>query len=122
MLLKGLYISWASSSSAQPIQLEVLVAELLANLVLPRSNCLPVKKSFGALKELVLPPIYEDTSLPYTSTSSLWLLRRLGVHQLLQLVSAIISDYSVLFVSSSFTVLTSSLRALCSVVFPFKVS
>ena len=77
MCLKGLYIPWVAADST--LKLEVLVAELLAGLSIPRSNCLPVKKPFGALKKLILPPINEETSLPYTSTAALWLLRRVGM-------------------------------------------
>lgn len=78
MCLKGLYISWVASDSPQTLHLEVLVADLLTSLRIPRADCLPQRRKFGALRELVLPPIHEDTTLPYTSKSALWLLKRVG--------------------------------------------
>ena len=73
--LKGLYISWLTS---KPVRLEPLIAELLTDMRLPSINCLPIKKPFGALKEVVLHPIHEDTTLPYTSTAAIQLLRSVG--------------------------------------------
>ena len=73
--LKGLYISWLTS---KPVRLEPLLAELLTDMRLPSINCLPIKKPFGALKEVVLHPIHEDTTLPYTSTAAIQLLRSVG--------------------------------------------
>ena len=72
--LKSLYLSWLSGLSP----LEDLVGELLTQFTLPPVNCLPVKKPFGALKELVLAPIHEDSSLPYTSTGAYKLLQSIG--------------------------------------------
>lgn len=77
MCLKALYIPWLSSNST--LKLEDLVAQLLAGLKVPRPGCIAVKEeNFGALKKLILPPIDENTTLPYTSTAALWLLRRVG--------------------------------------------
>ena len=73
--LKGIYISWVTS---KPVHLEPLIAELLTDMRLPSINCLPIKKPFGALKEVVLHPIHEDTTLPYTSTAAVQLLRSIG--------------------------------------------
>ncbi len=52
--------------------------ELLSSLHIPAINCLPVKKRFGALTQLMLPPIHEDSSLPYTGTATLDLLKNIG--------------------------------------------
>lgn len=71
-------MAWVSSGPEREVDLESLVAELLEDMYLPTVNCLPVKKPFGALKELVLPALQESSMLPYTATSALWLLRRLG--------------------------------------------
>ena len=60
------------------------MAELLADLFIPQVNCLPVKRPFGALKELLLPVIHEEMGAPYSSTSAWWLLRRVGEHKTLQ--------------------------------------
>jgi len=73
--LKGFYISWITS---KPMNLEPLIAELLTDMRLPSINCLPIKKPFGALKEVVLYPIHEDSTLPYTSTAVIHLLRNIG--------------------------------------------
>ena len=73
--LKGFYVGWIRRDS---LDLEALVAELLTDTNIPPINCMPVKKPLGGLKELVLPPIHEATSLPYTSTSALWLLKSVG--------------------------------------------
>jgi len=67
------YISWLSSQ-----QLEPLVVQLLTELRIPAINCLPVKATFGALTKLVIPPIHEGSSLPYTSTAALDLLKNIG--------------------------------------------
>ena len=72
--LKGLYLSWLTGIS--PI--EDLIAELLTQFSLPPLNCLPVKRPFGALKEVVLSPIHEESSLPYTSTGAYKLLQSIG--------------------------------------------
>ncbi len=58
--------------------LEPLVSDLLTDMQLPPINCLPVKKPFGALQELVLYPIHEESTLPYTSTNAITLLRSIG--------------------------------------------
>ena len=73
--LKGIYVSWITSKL---VDLEPLIAELLTDMRLPSINCLPIKKPFGALKEVVLHPIHEDTTLPYTSTAAIQLLRSIG--------------------------------------------
>jgi len=79
LLLKSLYITWLSRGEAlKPGRLESLVAEILTDLHIPQVNCLPIKKPFGPLKELVLPPIHEEMGAPYTSTAAWWLLRRIG--------------------------------------------
>lgn len=72
--LKAFYLSWVSSRDP----LEPLVAELLARLHIPGPNCPSVQRPFGALKELVLPPLHEPSSLPYTSTDAFRLLRSIG--------------------------------------------
>ncbi len=51
---------------------------MLTSLQIPAINCVPVKKKFGALTQLVLPPIHEESSLPYTATATLDLLRNIG--------------------------------------------
>ena len=73
--LKGIYVSWITS---KPVDLEPLIAELLTDMRLPSIDCLPIKKPFGALKEVVLHPVHEDTTLPYTSTAAIQLLRSIG--------------------------------------------
>ena len=73
--LKGIYVSWVTS---KPVDLEPLIAELLTDMRLPSIDCLPIKKPFGALKEVVLHPVHEDTTLPYTSTAAIQLLRSIG--------------------------------------------
>ena len=72
--LKGFYVSWLSDKHP----LESLIVELLTRTHLPPINCLPVKKPFGALRELVLYPIHEESTLPYTSTAAIKLLRSIG--------------------------------------------
>ena len=72
--LKSLYITWVAGTS----YLEPLISELLTKVTLPPINCLPFKRPFGALRELVLHPIHEETSLPYTSTAALKLLQSIG--------------------------------------------
>ncbi|XP_064399586.1 myotubularin-related protein 5-like isoform X3 [Halichondria panicea] len=115
--LKSVYISWLSA-----VQLEPLVVELLTSMHIPAINCLPVKKSFGALTHLTLPPIHECSSIPYTATATLDLLRNIGVHNLLQLMSAVLSDVSILFISSSYTALTGATRALSAIIHPLQLS
>jgi len=117
--LKGFYISWITS---KPMNLEPLIAELLTDMRLPSINCLPIKKPFGALKEVILYPIHEDSTLPYTSTAVIHLLRNIGVHHILQLLSALLCDISILFISSSYTSLTSALQAFWSIVHPLRIS
>ncbi len=77
-MLKGLYVSWLSGDANKPLKLEPLVAEMLADLFIPQLNCLPIKRPFGSLKELVLPAIHEEMGAPYTATSAWWLLKRIG--------------------------------------------
>ena len=72
--LKAFYLSWVGSRDA----LEPLVVELLTQLHIPGLNCPSVRRPFGALKELVLPPLQEPSSLPYTSTDAFRLLRSIG--------------------------------------------
>ena len=72
--LKGLYLSWLIDT----LPIENLIADLLTQFTLPPVNCLPVKRQFGALREIVLPPIHEEISLPYTSTGAYKLLQSIG--------------------------------------------
>ncbi len=45
-----------------------------------------------------------------------------GVHNLLQLMSAVLSDVSILFISSSYTALTGATRALSAIIHPLQLS
>ena len=76
--MKAIYVTWVSCDSKLHPPLEPLVRDLLTDMHLPAINCLPVKKPFGSLKELVLYPIYEEISLPYTSDAAIKLLRSVG--------------------------------------------
>ena len=76
--LKAIYITWVSYDTKLHPPLEPLIVDLLTNMHLPEINCLPVKKPFGSLKELILYPIFEDSSLPYTNDAAIKLLRSVG--------------------------------------------
>ena len=76
--LKALYVTWVSCDSKLHPPLEPLVIDLLTKMHLPAINCLPVKRQFGSLKELVLYPVFEESSLPYTSDAAIKLLRSVG--------------------------------------------
>jgi myotubularin-related protein 5/13 len=116
--LKGLYLTWLADSSP----MEDIVAQLLTSFSLPPINCLQVKKPIGSVGEVVLPPIHEDSSLPYTSTGAFKLLQSIGVHNMIHLLSTLLSDISVLFMSSSFTALTSAVQCVCALLHPLKLS
>ena len=58
--------------------MESLIAELLRDIHLPAPGGPPIKKSFGAVRDLVLHPIHESGSLPYTSTGAYRLLQSIG--------------------------------------------
>ena len=76
--LKAMYVTWVSCDSKLHPPLEQMVIDLLTKMQLPAINCLPVKRPFGSLKELVLYPIFEEISLPYTSDAAIKLLRSVG--------------------------------------------
>ena len=76
--MKAMYVTWVSCDAKLHPPLEALVIDLLTDMHLPAINRLPVKKPFGSLKELVLYPIYEESSLPYTSDAAIKLLRSVG--------------------------------------------
>ena len=72
--LKGLYLNWLTDSSP----LEEIVAHFLTSFTLPPLNCLPITKPIGQLGDIILPPIHEESSLPYTSTGAFKLLQSIG--------------------------------------------
>ena len=76
--LKAIYITWVSYDTKLHPPLEPLIIDVLTNMHLPEINCLPVKKQFGSLRELILYPIFEESSLPYTSDAAIKLLRSVG--------------------------------------------
>ena len=76
--LKAIYITWVSCDTKLHPPLEPLIIDVLTNMHLPEINCLPVKKQFGSLRELILYPIFEESSLPYTSDAAIKLLRSVG--------------------------------------------
>ena len=73
-LLKAVFISWAEGHKS----LEKLIAELLVELRFPIIDKPPLCQSFGPLKEIVIPPLAVVSSLPYTSTDAVCLLRAVG--------------------------------------------
>ena len=72
--LKGLYLNWLTDSSP----LQEIVAHFLTSFTLPPLNCLPITKPVGQLGDIILPPIHEESSLPYTSTGAFKLLQSIG--------------------------------------------
>lgn len=115
--LKAIYVSWIGDQPLEP-----LIAELLTTTHVPSVHCSPVRKKFGALKELVLHPIHEESALPYTSTAAIRLLRSIGTHNMLQLLASLLCDTSVLVISSCYTALTSAIQALWSIIHPLTIS
>ena len=77
--LKAIYVTWLSSGQPSGHAIEPLVANLLSSVTVPLVNCPPVRRPLGLLKELIVHPIDEASSLPYSSTCTIALLKSIGM-------------------------------------------
>ncbi|XP_014680959.1 PREDICTED: myotubularin-related protein 13-like [Priapulus caudatus] len=104
-----------------PIQLETLVGNILGCIQVPSPGGPQVRFSIGAGdRQALQPPL--SSSLPVTHTSVYTFFHQMGIHNSLTLLSAILSDHKVLFLSESYSRLTDASHALVSLCFPLKYS
>ena len=81
-----MYIFWSEADKLKTLaptkrryqSLEHLLAELVTDLRFPVGNKPPVKRSFGPLREIVIPTQASVQSLPYTHTDVYSLMKSLG--------------------------------------------
>uniref|UniRef100_A0A673CVT2 SET binding factor 2 n=1 Tax=Sphaeramia orbicularis TaxID=375764 RepID=A0A673CVT2_9TELE len=103
--------------------LEGLVANLFTFLV-PIAGGSQVREEFGLLgagdRQLIQTPL--NDTLPVTCKSVALLFQQLGIHNVLSLFCAVLTEHKVLFHSTSYQRLGEACRALEALMFPLKYS
>ncbi|XP_054159032.1 myotubularin-related protein 13-like [Oppia nitens] len=100
------------------ISLEVVVANILACVDIPPQGGPQIRFSIGANDRQCLQPPQTST-IPVTHTTVHNLFEQLGIHSVVNLVCAAMTEHKILFHSRSYTRLTDACHALTSLMYPF---
>ena len=103
-------------------RLETVIGTLLASVTIPKHvSGNVVSFSLGA-DDVHYVKAFESPSLPVTGICVHRLVQELGIHAVLTLFSAVMTEHKILFHSKSYTRLHDACHALTSLMYPFKYS
>ena len=108
-------------AGGERIRLETLIGNLLGSIYVPDEGGGPVRFSLGASDKLLLHPPFYPT-IPYTGVRVALLFQQLGIHNVLCLLIAALTEHKLLFHSQSFSRLTDSCTALVALLYPMRYS
>lgn len=104
-----------------PVQIETLVGNILGCVQVPAPGGPQVRFSIGAGdRQALQPPL--SALLPITSCVVYQLFQQLGIHNVVTLFCAAMTELKILFYSRSYCRLNDACSALTSLMFPFKYS
>ncbi|KAH7968208.1 hypothetical protein HPB52_007021 [Rhipicephalus sanguineus] len=104
-----------------PVQIETLVGNILGCVQVPAPGGPQVRFSIGAGdRQALQPPL--SALLPITSCIVYELFQQLGIHNVVTLFCAAMTELKILFYSRSYCRLNDACSALTSLMFPFKYS
>ncbi|XP_076328826.1 myotubularin-related protein 13-like isoform X2 [Tachypleus tridentatus] len=103
------------------VQMETLIGNILGCVQVPPPGGPQVRFSIGAGDRQALQPPLSST-LPVTHTTVYQLFEQLGIHNVVTLFCATMTEHKILFQSRSYTRLTEACHALISLMYPFKYS
>ncbi|TGZ55039.1 hypothetical protein CRM22_010521 [Opisthorchis felineus] len=107
------------ADSLHQYSLEQMIASLLGSVDVPPTGGPRITFSLGAGDRQVIQPARCDT-IPVTRNCVALLFKNLGIHNVILLFSAILSDQKVLLCSRSLNRLTESCQALTAILYPLK--
>ncbi|KAI1296516.1 Myotubularin-related protein 13 [Halotydeus destructor] len=103
------------------IPLEPLISSLLSSIEVPPPGGPSVRYTIGAGdRQILCPPA--STAVPVTGASVYRIFEELGIHAVVTLFCAVMTEQKILFHSKSYTRLHDSCHALTSLMYPFKYS
>ncbi|XP_077995141.1 myotubularin-related protein 13-like isoform X2 [Glandiceps talaboti] len=103
------------------VQIETIIGNLLGSVNIPPPGGPQVRFSLGAGdRQSLQPPL--SASIPVSRNTVAVLFQQLGIHNVLCLVCAALTDNKILFHSSSYSRLTDASTALLTLLFPLKYS
>ncbi|XP_030845368.1 myotubularin-related protein 13 isoform X8 [Strongylocentrotus purpuratus] len=103
------------------VEMETLVGNILGHVQVPPPGGPQVRFSIGAGDRQALQPPLSD-SLPVSRSSVALLVQQLGIHNIITLFCAAVTDQKIMFHCRSYTRLTEACGALISLLFPLKYS
>ncbi|XP_022240508.1 myotubularin-related protein 13-like [Limulus polyphemus] len=104
-----------------PVQIETLIGNILGCIQVPPPGGPQVRFSIGAGdRQALQPPL--STTLPVSHSTVYQLFEDLGIHNVVTLFAATMTEHKILFESRSYTRLTEACHALTSLMYPFKYS
>lgn len=116
-----IYTSYINESHYN-VSLESMVGKLLASIKVPRGVCSDrIRFSLGVGDEHEIQPPLSST-VPVTGTSVYTMFEELGIHAVVTLFYAVMTEHKILFHSKSYTRLHHVCYALTSLMYPFKYS
>ncbi|KAF8561412.1 hypothetical protein P879_03099 [Paragonimus westermani] len=107
------------SDSLHQYSLEQMIATMLGSVDVPPTGGPRITFSLGAGDRQTIQPAHCDT-IPVTHNCVALLFKHLGVHNVILLFSAILSDQKILLCSRSLNRLTRSCQALTAILYPLK--
>lgn len=103
------------------IQMETLVGNILGCVQVPPPGGPQVRFSIGAGdRQALQPPL--SPSLPVTNTTTFQIFKELGIHNVVILFCAAMTEHKILFYSRSYSHLTDACHAITALMYPFKYS
>ena len=108
-------------AGGERIRLENLIGNLLGSVYVPDEGGGPIRFSLGASDKLLIHPPTHPT-IPVTGNRVALLFQQLGIHNVLLLLVAALTEHKLLFHSTSFSRLTDSCMALVALLYPMRYS
>lgn len=100
------------------VSLEILIGNLLSTIDVPSLGGQQLKFSLGAGDRQVL-QTPRHRSVPVTGISVYQLFEQLGIHNVITLFCAVVTEHKILFLSRSYSLLNDACHALTALMYPF---
>jgi len=118
----SLMFSLVMDTETPSLKLEKIVATLVSSVSIPRHASGNVIDFSLGEEDIHLIKAFESPTLPITGITVHRLVQELGIHAVLTLFSAVMTEHKILFHSKSYTRLHDACHALTSLMYPFKYS
>ncbi|XP_031559820.1 myotubularin-related protein 13-like [Actinia tenebrosa] len=116
--LTTVYLSFLSGNNTL---LEKLIGSILGFVKVPPPGGPKLTFSIGAGdRQTLCPPVSE--TIPVTEKSVAVLFQQIGIHNMMSLFCAAVTENKILFMSSSYVLLTNATRAMLALMYPLKFS